>query len=255
VSGIAEKRDVAAERVRHLKEQKVADWRESDRPELHPTVIGWRGDTEVAVMVTMRVDRDEGLRAAHLMAVGFGCDALAFCVDTWSSKDLINPVTGREWAQNEMQDVVEHHQGIERGWILEALNTFVVNRAGDLAASYQGYRQTKHGYGKRTTRWTLEWTESRVSDPTTVGARHEGLVIRALHRAMNTDTTGQWLGRLGLSGADFGLDDVETMAHADCAVVKTLAAAGFEGGVLLSSDDPRRAAIIEESLADYRADL
>lgn len=251
---MTEKRDQAAERVRSLKEQKVAEWRETDRPELHPTVIGWRGDTEVAVMVAMQVDRDEGLRAAQLMAQGFGCDTLAFCVDAWGSTSQTNPVTGQPWGEREMQGVVEQHQGIERGWITEALETFVVNRAGDVAASHQGYRQTRTGYGRKTTRWTLEWTESRTSDPTDPAHRHEGRVIRSLHRSMNAQTTAQWLGQLGITGRDFGLDDVEAQAHADCAVVKSLAMVGWAGGILLSSDDPRRAAIIEESLADYRLD-
>lgn len=252
---IGERRDQAAERVRHLKEAKVADWTGEDRPELHPTVIGWRGDEEVVVLMAAQVDRDEGLRAAQVAAMGFGCDSLAFCVDTWGTKLRVNPMTGREWGEREMQGLVERHQGIERGWINEALSTFVVNRAGDLAASYQGYRQTRVGFGKRTRRWTLEWTDSHTSEPGEVGHRHEGRVPDALHRAMTRPTSMQYLASLGLTGRDFGLDDVEAMAHADCGAVRAAKLGGWAGAILLTAEDPRRQKIVEESLGHMRMDL
>lgn len=254
MSGIVARRDEAAVRARQLKEAKVADWRETHRPELHPTVVGWRGDEEVVVLIAMTVDRDEALRAAEAAAKGFGCDTLALTVDTWGARTATNPVTGREWGEREMQDLVEHHQGIERGWITEGLETYVVNRAGDLAADHQGYRSARKGYGRRTTRWELEWTEHWMSDPDSQH-RHEGRVISALLRAMNAPTQSQWLARFGITGRDFGLDDVETMAHGDCATVKAMQLAGWQGAILLTAEDPRRQKIVEESLGHMRMDL
>lgn len=248
MTSISDLRDQAAERARDLKDQKLADWHHDDRPELHPTVIGWRGDQEVVVMIPMDVDRDDALHAARLAAVGFGCDTLALSVDTWGTSRRTNPVTGKAWGEREMQQVVEQHQGIERGWITEALSTFVVNRAGDVASAWQPYTATRRTNVLGIVSWSIEWGEGRTADPGDTTVHQEGRVIDSLVASMNRPTVQHYMGRAGITGEEYGLPPVEAQAHADCGVVKSLVRAGFQGGVMLSSDDPRRSAIIEKSL-------
>lgn len=250
---IAEKRDDAAERVKRLKASKVAEWHEEGRPELHPTLVGWRGAEEVVVMISMTVDRDEGLRAAWIAATGFGCDALAVSFDVWGTTERVNPVTGKPWGPREMQDVVDHHQGIERGWIDQGLNTLAVNRAGDVAAGWDAYVTHHRVNGLGIHRWELEWGASRRSDPEDGLDQHTGVIVANLLAYMKRPTMQQDMARrLGISGRDFGLDDVEAQAHSDCAVVKAVIGAGvWQGGLMLAGEDPRRWEIIQESLGAY----
>jgi hypothetical protein len=252
VSTILELREQAAERARALKEMAVSEAQGKDqRPEIRPTVQGWRGSEPVVVMMPAQVDRDQGLKAAWLCATGFGCDALAFTVDTWGTNTRLNPVTGKRWGPGEMQEIVQHHQGLEKGWIRESLSTFVVNRAGDLVSIYQGFRLTQSTSALGIVRWGLEWTEVHRGDLRNANESAEGVVPESLLRYMNEPTMAHHLARTGLSGRDFGLDDVEAQAHADCAVVRSLRIwGGWEGAMLLLSDDPRRAEIVQRSLGE-----
>ena len=139
---------------------------------------------------------------------------------------------------------------MERGWITEGLSTFVVNRAGDIAGVMQQYVVTKRARYRR-----IEWGERYSTGDSSGPDRMEGLVTDELLRYMNLPTLAQNISRVGITGRDFGLDDVEAQAHADCAVVKALPKSGWEGAAMLMSDDPRRAAIIDESLGHMRLDL
>lgn len=247
----------AADQARRIKEMAAADSHSADdRPELRPSIQGWRGLAPVVLMIPSQVDRDEGLKAAWIAATGFGCDSIAFTVDTWSARTRTNPVTGKPWGPREMQDVVHNHDGMAKGWITEGLSTFVVNRAGDLASVMQQYRLDGHTNALGIHRWSIEWGE-RYSNAERGGPdKVEGVVPEALLRYMNEPTMMQSIGRAGILARDFGLDDVEAQAHADCAVIKSLPMTGvWEGAAMLMSDDPRRAAIIDESLGHMRLDL
>lgn len=255
MSSLREKCDQAAEMAKGLKDDRVADYHGEDRDEvfLHPIIEGWRGDDWVVTMIPMQVDRDQALRAAWICAQGFGCDSMAFTTDAWSATTRANPVTGKPWGEREMQDVVVNHDGLGKGWITEGLGTHAVNRAGDLAGTYQRFTTMTRRSVLGIVSWSLEWTERRT---TGLGgearSRTEGMITDNLVRYMNMTTTGQAMASLGITGRDFGLDDVEAQAHADCAVVKTLRLAGFEGAVMLRADDDRRQAIIEASLGHLR---
>lgn len=251
MSTIGEKRDWAAARVRDYKTAKVADWHEEYRPEAHPTVIGWRGDEDVVSLIAEKVDRDHALRTAYMAAFGFGCDTLAMTVDAWGTDLRKNPVTGKAWGEGEMQELVEHHQGMEKGWIFQGLNTFVVNRAGDVAAAQQRYTTTKRTSPLGIVSWTLEWTDREDTNPEDPSSHHEGPIVDILRRCMNEPTVLQKAAQIGLTGAAAGLDEVETMAHTDCGVVRAMMAQGWRGAIILLGEDSRRREIIERSLGRY----
>lgn len=238
-------------RIKFMKEAKVAEARiREDGTDLVPTVEGWRGNDPVVTMMPDAVDRDAALNAARLVAVGYGCDLIVLTTEGWHpTKDHveINPVTGRPWAQGEMQDVVEHHQGMERGIIVEALTITAVNKAGDVIGSVYDYEIVANPL---TGRLQVKWQEPLVADNTEEGTTFGGRIADALVYFMNQENLVQAMLKSGTTGADFGLTDVETMAHADCAVTKSLQQAGFNGAVMLMSDDPQRAAIIQDSMAN-----
>lgn len=243
----------AADQARRLKEMECEDNHDRDRrPALRPSIQGWRGADPVALMIPSQVDRDAGLRAAYLCATGFGCDSIAFSVDTWSATTMTNPLTKKRWGPREMQDLADNHDGVAKGWISDGLSTFVVNRAGDLASVMQRYTLKGRDnplLGRWV--WSVTWGERYSDDALEPGApdKIDGLVPEALISYMNLPTLQQDItAHTGLSGADFGLDAVETQAHTDCAVVKTMRLAGFDGAVILMSDDPKRTAIIDRSL-------
>lgn len=252
--------DQAHEMAKGLKDDEVRDYHGDNRMELsiNPVIQGWRGASPVIVMTPMDVDRDQALRAAWICAQGFGCDAIAMSTDAWSAKGArgkadINPVTGKRWGRNEMQDVVLNHEGIEKGWIVEGLMTYAVNRAGDVAGRTTNYLTTKRTSALGIPSWSIEWGENWASGPGgQQGMRTEGLIVSELVRYMNMRTTGQFVASLGLTGRDFDLDDVEAQAHADAAIVKTLRIAGFEGALMLMSDDDRRQRVLDESLGHLR---
>lgn len=254
----------AAEKARALKEAQVAE-AAGEKPEsggpartdIRAVIEGFRGTEMVVVMIPARIHRDDALAAARWAALGFECDTIAMTTEAWHPAEEFtrrNPITGESWGAGEMQQVAESHDGLARGWLVENLSTWVVNRAGDVIDVCQDYRISRSGYGKKTTRYEIEWIgEPMFSD--TLKAQVMGLIPESLVRYMNAPSAGHFLAQAGLSFADFNLDHEEGRAHADCAIVKALPVVGFQGAVLLQADTEKRRAIIEESLGDQAMPL
>jgi hypothetical protein len=256
VSALAEARDHAMESARTLKEGRVARATSRDQADMSPLVEGYRGSEPVVVLIPFKVDRDEMLRAAHLAAVGFGCDVIAVTSDSYAAvgkgevkDDLRNPVTGRPFEPGDMQRLVEEHDALAKGWITEGLMTMAVNRAGDVLAGQQNYRLVERRSALGIVTFALEWDLPARQEADKGGAL-EGLIVDSLQASMNAPTIEQVFAQHRLLAADFGLTPEQARTHADCATVKALASAGFRGGVLLQArkDDAERSRIIEESL-------
>lgn len=242
---LREQCDRAAAYAKSFKDSRVSDPPEDGgRPEVPCIIHGWRGSESVATLIPFQVDRDAGLQAAQLAAGGFGCDVLAMSMDAWSATTRDNPVTGRPWRPREMQDVMENHQGIERGWITEGVSTYAVNRAGDLSGTAQHYKLSKFtnpltGRGQ----WRIEWQK-----PVQLGwgaggklrkARSAGVVTDALVAYMNSPTLQQWVARFGVDPREFGVEtDEEAQAHLDCGVVRAFRLSGWAGAVILDRGEP-----------------
>lgn len=245
---IKEIRESARETARKVKEDAVESATTREGTFIRPAVLGYRGDEPVILLLSEQVDRDQGLAAVRLAAMGFGCDAVALVTDSWHASTMTNPTTGKVWGPGEMQVAVEQHNGIERGWITEDLMTMVVNRAGDQSFGLDGFRIEQVGYGARTRHFRIEWvaTEWDGIEPDKL----DGKVPSALVRAMMETPLDVLSQQAGIDPADHGLTDhVEIRAHMDCAVVRVMNATGiWAGAAVLMSNDPTRSAIIDESL-------
>jgi hypothetical protein len=117
--------------------RRTKEWTCRKHPaDIHPYVGIYRADEQVAVVTLQHHQRDEILTTARVCAVGFDADVLGITFETYiadhKNTDGINPVTGRRWGPNEMQDVAINHGGVEKGWVSEALTISVANRAGDI---------------------------------------------------------------------------------------------------------------------------
>jgi hypothetical protein len=127
--------------------------------DIKPVITVQRGDQLIGVTsVHVDVSRETILSAIGTCAVGFAADVVTAAFETLASAhpDNINPMTGHQWRYGEIQDAVEHHEGIARGWVKEAISVTAVNRAGDAAFGYMSYRYVPDVFSgaKLRLRWT-----------------------------------------------------------------------------------------------------
>lgn len=219
---IQEALDKATTGARFVKERHVRDVKgRPGRTDINTFIECYRGNHLVAT-VMLRPDRDAMLEAAWFASRGFSADVVSVTMETWQRaakfgpdgepESMVNPLTGRPIEQGDLGDLAMNHDGIARGWVVEALVTQVLNRAGDTLAAVQPYRIE----GRQ-----VEWLE-----PPGGGEqpdRFEGFVPDELGRAMQETTLDQIIGATGLSlGAIPGLSEEQARAHADIATVKVL---------------------------------
>jgi hypothetical protein len=254
---IAELADRIAQQVRENKEHHLGTLHDpNDRTDVRNTVHGFRGEDPVVLLVPNQTDRDKTLVAARVAAVAFGCDTIAFTAESWHpAKEHMDrqPVHRRPWSEkgSHMQIAADEHDALAKGVIIECLSTTVVNRAGDMVLVVQDYEILRHRNALGIVSYGIEWHEPQVLDSRTTGARLEGIIPEALVGFMNEPTLQHTMAKVGLTGQDFGLTEVETQAHQDCATVKfLLRQVGFEGALLLMSDNDKRTEIIDRSLGD-----
>jgi hypothetical protein len=260
---IDEIRDEAMEHARERKVEVVAERTRDkdfdDRPDIAPQLVGWRGDHTVALMMPVNGAREIILRAARILAVGFGCDVIAVTTEGWGATDPEkNPVTGKPWEHGEMEDVALNHDGLAKGWITEFLSTTVVNRAGDVTMGLQRFKVDLKTNALGIRRWQLAFDESETGRVVTTSeeAAAGGYIVEELIAYMNEPdvlTEGmtkhpefQAIAREMVQADETDVDDIRTVA--DCMLIKTLPRLGYEGAAMLMADDGRRAAIIQESL-------
>lgn len=248
---LAEKRDQAMDIAKFMKTKSVESCtvpRVNSGPEMDllPTIQGFRGDDAVVVLMTADIDRDDALHAARICAVVFGCDAVTMVTEGWHPSPehgLINPVTGKEWERGEMQDVVENHDGLTRGWLTEGLTCTAANAAGDSTGAVQDY-VIHEDNGPDGVTHTIEWKEPFLPDDVVFG----GYVVESLVSFMNDPNVYHSMAKTGVTGESFGLTAEEAQAHQDCAAVKFLTSSGFRGSALLMAESEARRRIIDRSL-------
>lgn len=253
---IIELADRVAAEVRQSKDAWLRDQSAPDADtNVRHMVHGYRGESPVVLLMPLRIDRDDTLKGAWLAAKFFGCDTLAFTTESWApAREYVDrdPYTGKPWSgrPHSMQDAVEQWYALEEGVITDCLMTTVANRAGDIALLTQNYRVTRRLTVFGTASYTVDWLDVQRHDTLDPKGRVSGVVVDSLIAYMNQPTGLQDMTRIfGLNGADFDLDDVETMAHSDCGAVKAIIAHGaWAGAVMLMSDDPKRSAILHDSL-------
>lgn len=94
--------------------------------EFSPMVMVIRDDRMVAQIMPGAGDGGNVAKVARVAAASFGADELLMVSDTYmaSGQDTLNPITGKDWRPGEMEDVVNHHRGLEQGFVVEALLVF-----------------------------------------------------------------------------------------------------------------------------------
>lgn len=236
--------------AREMKEAKVAD-PEDPGTDINNMVEGWRTGFPVVLMLPQGEDgksmRDPTLRAAYVAAVAFGCDVLSITQETWHTAGehaAINPITGRPWEQGQMEEVVIHHDGLAKGWIIASLLTTVVNRAGDIVGGMSDYEIVTVD-GSQMVHWL---TEVKAEEASFGGAMADAFI-----HYMNLPSMQQMMLKEApevVSVFRQGLSPVQMQAHQDCATVKFLAMRPeiYAGSLMLMADSEERAEVLQRSL-------
>lgn len=235
-----------------LKEKRVGQATTRDESSITPYVQGYRGKDPVVRFVTALQDRDQALVGVKIAAIGFGCDIVALVIDTWSARTKENPVTGQEWKQGDMQDLVENHQGLEKGWIGEGLTIHIINRAGDMAGTVKHY-VIEEKDGSFTLTWQTDKDPSLDMDTENSG-EWEGVIPQTMLKMMEFPTIDVIATKLGVMIDDFGLTPEQARAHIDCAAVRQLMNNEVWSGVIMLMAGPEekdRVQILRDSLSKY----
>jgi hypothetical protein len=135
--------------------------------DLLPYIVAHRGEHPVALVTVRRHDRHEILRTAGFLAAALDADNIGVVYECYEPARGpepgagINPMTNRVWEQGEMNDAVKNHDAIGKGWIHEAINLSVVNRAGDFAMRVVPFKYVanRHLY------WLDEQSWSTIDHP------------------------------------------------------------------------------------------
>lgn len=213
-----------------------------DRSENVPPVIAlYRGEELVAHITMGLQQRDVILDVARIAITGFSADVAALIVEGWQTECEDNPVTGQPWGPNEMQDLVDHHDGIAKGWISDGMTVMSVNRAGDTLFTSLLLRI----HGRR-----VKWTREIAKEVDARGGVPEALVsymnMPGLSTAMATSPEGQ--------ARRAKLSHEQAQAHDDGVTTKILMRMfrDYRVIVALNPGEPgsERQGIIEESLAN-----
>jgi len=112
-----------------------------------PMVMVIRDERMVAQVLPGSGDGGNVAKIARVAAASFGADELLLVNDTYmaSGETRLNPVTGKEWQHGDMAHLVEHHRGLERGFVVEAIVVFHTgNGVADHMVSLP-YRRLGHG--------------------------------------------------------------------------------------------------------------
>lgn len=243
MTSLQEALDVAITRARAVKEDLLRDPVDGDPDtDLDNLLLIYRG-AELVALVFPRPshDGDALLSCAGAAAAGFDADTLALVCETWQPLVPLNPATGRKWGPGEMQQAADRG-GVAQGVVQGAVMVSIFNRAGDHLTSLLPYRL---GHRK------VIWDEAR----TVTAGQLSSPAQKQITEFMMAPSIAQLIGRVGVTATDFGLDEEEGRAHADCAVSKILlginpVARGFPRASVALAAEPhsKRWRVISESM-------
>lgn len=200
----------AMETAKAVKEQAVKrHGGESEDSWISTAVTGYRGGEPVVVLFARDLSRHVVVNLGSAAANGYRCDVVSLVFETWWTSLQTSPVTGRPWAQDELQEVAENHQGREKGWVTDCLMVCVYNRAGDSETGSMAYRAA----GRR-----VEWLEEKTGRSGEWG----GSVHEAMLKIMSATDLVQALATYGI-GVPPGMSPEQADAVLDCMVTGQLA--------------------------------
>ena len=136
--GLKEKMDQVSEVMRRTKEEWVETGTENT--DLAIYLHFFRGDSLVAA-VQCPLDRDKGLLAGRMGAMGFNADTMSITFESYHSSLRESPITGNRWMPREMQFVFENYpEAAEQNWVNECLTITMHERGGEFALYSTPYR-------------------------------------------------------------------------------------------------------------------
>lgn len=161
-----------------------------------PIIIVIRGGLPVAHITPQMSVTDPGETLqliATVAAAGFGADEIAVIMDSYVAHTPLNPLTGGEWGPGDMQRLAEHHNGVARGWVKDALSFSAVTRSGEMFMASMKYDITDDGPvfyplekdtqalgGRLTSVFTDAETDEDVKEMTEAGPLDDLMMARIL---------------------------------------------------------------------------
>lgn len=212
--------------MKHTKEDWVAT--KPDNPDLAIYLHFWRDDFMVAG-VQCALDRDAGLEAGSLAAMGFSAQAMTITFESYYSDLPESPITHQPWQHLEMQYVSETYPDAQdKGWVDPCLTTTIHERGGGYGLSSVTYRIAGD---------TVEWGEEH----TVISSEMEdlqggGVMFEHLQAAMARPTLQEKIAEDAKQL--FGLTDEESrLFHSDMATAMALQERGLAVAVMFSAKE------------------
>lgn len=206
----------------------------------------WRGD-EIVAAVQTALDRDVGLQAGALGAMGFGADVMSIAFESYYSTLVNSPITGEPWLHRELQFVYETHpEAHAEGWVDSCISIAVHERGGEyafLSVPYvieddqvvwtDGEQQVSSAHSEEQARGPMfEYLQQVMSSPTIADRMAEG----------SDDQIAKMMAGL--------IDDDEArLFHTDMATLKALEDRGLITGIMFGAEKgSNRAQWLQERL-------
>ena len=221
--------------LKHLKESKVRDSAgvEGD-DDLNPMVEVFRAGVLVALIVAPHVDRDQGLHACRIAAVGFSADKISMVMDAHMASAPVNPKTGKEWGPGEMQRACHEDGACAVGLITDCLLVMDAYRTGRIVQSTLPYHV--HAEAK-TVRWVVDEHVGTL-DTDTPNNELQGIVPDAVRDAFTKpQIIDSMRAELGLGVEHFGLTEEQARIHCDCAMAKLLGSEDYQVALVPATDE------------------
>ena len=95
-----------------------------------PMIVVERGDETVATITPPMGDGQTIYTFAQIAADSYLADGMILVIDTYATNDLTNPYTMQPWKRGEMEDLAVNHNGVQRGWVRDAIMLLFLTRGG-----------------------------------------------------------------------------------------------------------------------------
>lgn len=213
-----------AELLEHVRKQKLFWVEHTERGDMPPATIAFRGGKLIGTIFAPQIDKHMGLQAAHLCRRGLAADQIVCVFDAhvYRSKPGEDYEKVRAtWPDGSMQKACDINGVCATGEISDCLTVLIVDEAGNVSGETLTY-----DYHGRSGGVPFKWTPYYLpdnADPSQV--KHGGFLANNLVAIMAQPTTE---GVLTLLARSMGLNDPEKQRHhTDRAVMTVFKMQGY----------------------------
>lgn len=208
--------------LEHVRNQKLFWVNHTERGDMPPSVIAFRGGKFVGTFFAPQIDKIMGLQAADMCRRGLSADQIVCVFDAhvYRSKPGEDYEAVRAtWPNGSMQEACDINGVCATGQISDCLTVLIVDHAGNVSGETLTY-----DYHGRTGGVPFKWTPYDLPEGAE-GVKHGGFLADNLIRIMAQPTKDAELTALARS---MGLDDKEKMwFHIDRAVRQVFKMRGY----------------------------